>query len=249
LTVDEDLLARCAANCASAYASIAEAMDRPVRRWDDLWAGDLRLPSANSPNSATLLRPMDATGFEDVLERVRGFFTEPGGGYEIWSIWPTPDLSDRGFELFMSPAMVLPPGSDPRPAPPELGIVEADDLARIGHAEALWIEAFEIHGAEPGTIVDESAAQAWRIWVGYVDSRPVATSAAHVSDGQVGIYAVATTPDARGHGYGEALTWAAIASRPDLPAALQASPMGLPVYRRMGFEQVGEFTVWEKPER
>ena len=58
---------------------------------------------------------------------------------------------------------------------------------------------------------------------------------------------MATAADARVRGYGEALSWAATLFRPDLPATLQASDLGLPIYRRMGYEVFGDFTVWEGP--
>lgn len=246
--MSDDIVSRCAANCASAYATLAEAMGRPVERWDDVWAGDLGVPTAQSPNNATPLHPIDAGDLDDLLERLAAFFSGPGGGYQIWSAWPSPDLSHRGFDTFSCPAMVLTPGTDAHPAPSELRIVEVQDRPTLVHAEALWNESFEI-GAEPDTMVDERALDAWRLWVGYVDDRPISSAAAHESHGLVGIYAVATTPSARGRGYGEALTWAAVRSNPDLPAALQASSMGRPVYARMGFEQVGSFRVWERPER
>ena len=245
---DERLYA-CSRNCGNAYASLAEAMGRPSRHWDDVIAGDLGLAVAEAPNSATLLRPMSPSAFDDALERIRGFFSGPGGGFEIWSLWPTPDLSDRGFELFHAPAMILPPATEPPPAPAGLEIVEVDDLAGVGAVESLLIESFELEGSEPGTVLDERALSAWRMWLGTVDGRPVAASAAHASDGYVGVYGVATTPDARGRGFGEALTWAAATSRPGLPAALQASALGRPVYERMGFEVLAPFTVWETAER
>jgi GNAT superfamily N-acetyltransferase len=246
--VSDELIARCAANCASAYASLAQAMGRPVERWEDAWAGDLGLPTPQSPNNATPLRPIDAATLDDLLDRLRAFFTGPGGGYQIWSAWPTPDLSSRGFTTFSCPTMLLRAGAEPRTAPSELRVVLVSDRAALSHAEALWNESFEI-GAEPGTMVDERALDAWRLWVGYVGDRPVSSAAAHESHGLVGIYAVATTPSARGRGYGEAVTWAAVGSNPRLSAALQASSMGRPVYARMGFEQVGTFRVWEMPER
>ena len=112
--------------------------------------------------------------------------------------------------------------------------------------EALWIENFGLARTTPGSVADERALGAWRIWIGYVDGEPVSTSAAVVSDGFVGVYAVATSPMARGNGYGEALTWAAIAADPDLPVTLQASELGERVYRRMGFETVGIFTIWSR---
>ncbi len=246
----DDVLRRAAANCAGAYLSLARAMGMPWQRWDDLCAADLGLPVPTPPNSATLLSPMDEARLDDVVSRVEEFFGRGvGGGYEIWSIWPTPDLGARGYEPFTSPAMTLPVGADPRPVPPELRIVEVDDRDGVRDAEALWIEGFEIDGAEPGRVADERALDAWRIWVGYVNGRPVSSSAAYVSDGFVGVYAVATARDARGRGYGEALTWAAVLAEPSLPATLQASPMGLPVYERMGYRTIAEFTVWEHAER
>jgi hypothetical protein len=42
------------------------------------------------------------------------------------------------------------------------------------------------------------------------------------------------------------MTWAATMSRPELPATLQASSMGRPIYERMGYRTVAEFTVWDR---
>ena len=245
----EARLVACARNCGDAYVALAAAMGRPSHRWDDVWAGDFRLARPEAPNNATLLRPMDGPAFEDALERIRGFFTGPGGGFQIWSLWTTPDLSDRGFELFHSPAMILPSDAEPGPAPAELRIAEVDDGAGVAAVEALWIESFELVGSTPDAIVDERALAAWRLWLGSVDDRPVAVSAAHASDGHVGIYGVVTAPDVRGRGYGEAMTWAAATSEPGMPAALQASALGRPVYERMGFRTLADFTVWETAER
>lgn len=84
---------------------------------------------------------------------------------------------------------------------------------------------------------------ALRAFVGYADGQPVATSIAGRNGTTVGIYSVATVPEARGHGYGTAATWHLL--RDADPgwevAVLQASEMGRPVYERMGFELVREF--------
>ena len=69
---------------------------------------------------------------------------------------------------------------------------------------------------------------------------------------QIGVVAwVATEPDRRRHGYGGLATQAASNRSFELGAkavVLQASPMGLPVYRRLGYRSLCEYTIWSPPE-
>jgi GNAT superfamily N-acetyltransferase len=65
-----------------------------------------------------------------------------------------------------------------------------------------------------------------------------------VSSTVVGVYSVATVPAFRRRGFGEAVTWAAVAADPALPAILQPSPEGAALYRRMGFVPVDRYTKW-----
>jgi hypothetical protein len=80
-----------------------------------------------------------------------------------------------------------------------------------------------------------------RTVVAYAGGRPVAGAMVLVSHGVAGVQYVGTVEDARGRGYGELVTrWVGNAGF-DLGArvaALQASDMGEPVYRRMGYETV-----------
>jgi predicted GNAT family acetyltransferase len=65
-----------------------------------------------------------------------------------------------------------------------------------------------------------------------------------VTHGVAGVYWVGTTPDARGRGLAELCTRAAGNAGFDLGgriASLQASPMGEPVYRRMGYVEVTRY--------
>ena len=55
---------------------------------------------------------------------------------------------------------------------------------------------------------------------------------------------VATIPDARGRGYGEALTWHAARADPSLPAMLLSSDDGRSIYERMGFLPLQRITLW-----
>ena len=79
--------------------------------------------------------------------------------------------------------------------------------------------------------------------VGYLDGRPVATARLSLAGGAAGLYAVATLPEARGHGYGAAVSHACLATGRDLGyriATLQSSDMGFRIYERLGF--VVQFT-------
>jgi predicted GNAT family acetyltransferase len=77
---------------------------------------------------------------------------------------------------------------------------------------------------------------------GSVDDVPVSTALVSVTGTTAGIYNVATPREHRRGGYGEAFTWAAVAEGRRLScdhSALQASPMGAPVYRRMRYVDLG----------
>jgi GNAT superfamily N-acetyltransferase len=150
------------------------------------------------------------------------------------------------------PLHLLPAGATPRPAPDDLHIREVRDRTALHDWERVAIDGFpleEVADAPPGTAVND----AWlddprrRLWVGYVDGRPVAASSAWVEVGINNVTLVATLPDARRHGYGEALTWSATLADPTLPAMLFSSDEGRPVYERMGYLPLLRMTLWYRP--
>jgi hypothetical protein len=243
MPVEDETLQLATRNCAGAYRTWVERLGKRTRVWDDLSCADLELPVALPANGATLLRQPD----DDVLERIGAFFAERRAGpYEIWTLWPIPGLAEAGTPSEPIPCMIRGPGgSSPRP-PAELAIVEAHDETTVSHADGLINEVYGARSA-PGSLLRPGCLdERFRVWVGYQADRPVTTASAYIDDGFVGVYAVATTPDARGHRYGEAVTWAATQCRPEMPATLQASDMGRPIYERMGYRTVAEFTVWER---
>jgi GNAT superfamily N-acetyltransferase len=89
------------------------------------------------------------------------------------------------------------------------------------------------------------------LYVGRVDGRAV-TSGLGVRSGRViGVYDIATVPDARRRGYGAAMTARVVADGVATGcdvAVLQASDMGELIYRRMGFRTVVEYTGYIDPE-
>jgi GNAT superfamily N-acetyltransferase len=247
---NEATLGALAANCGHAYLAGARATGRPWIEDEDLVMSDLGLPIALSANNATVLRPPSYTDAAAHLgDRTEAFFLGPGGGYQVWSLWPDPGLGPFGFSRSTAPCMVRQPRDERRPAPPDLEVVEVADDGGMREVWAIIDEVFG-GGRTPEPLWDARVlSEDYRVWLGRVDGRAVATATASVSDGFVGVYVVATRAEARGRGYGEAVTWAATLSRPELPATLQASDMGKPVYERMGYRTVADFTVWVRSKR
>jgi GNAT superfamily N-acetyltransferase len=168
----------------------------------------------------------------------------------VWVVGPAstpPDLSDRlaaaGVPLVdRETAMALPlAGFTPPPAPAELEIRTVGTGAeRAGFAEVVaanWdppdptVEAVLSAGPvpDPGHLV------------GYVEDRPVCTALLVEAAGVSGLYMVCTLLRYRGRGYGTAVTASALARARSPVAVLQASALGEPVYRRLGFTACGEF--------
>lgn len=86
--------------------------------------------------------------------------------------------------------------------------------------------------------------------VARVDGRAVATAAVLVGAGVAGLYWIATDPAHRKKGIAAALTVAAMTVGRDSGMSvctLQASELGRPVYRRLGFAPVSEIAIFTPP--
>jgi ribosomal protein S18 acetylase RimI-like enzyme len=100
---------------------------------------------------------------------------------------------------------------------------------------------FDHYDDPAGLMADNAVA-----FLAYRGAEPVAIAMTIVNNGVAGIYWVGTTESARGRGLGRTLTAAAVNAGFDLGAelaSLQASPMGEPIYRAMGFEKVFDYRL------
>ncbi|HYL40421.1 MAG TPA: GNAT family N-acetyltransferase, partial [Candidatus Binatus sp.] len=151
------------------------------------------------------------------------------------------------------PGMVLHPLAPVPALPPGLRIETATRATMDRWYQASTV-AWELDDAAadrlpdsvPPHVADDPEV---RLFAGYLDGAPVATSLAVRANDVVGVFAVATTVGSRGRGLGTALTWAAVEAGRGWgcrAAALQASEMGEPVYRRMGFETATRYVTWER---
>src|SRR5262249_17737546 len=106
--------------------------------------------------------------------------------------------------------------------------------------EAEWIAA-------PLPTVDSLAGPMRTAFLAYRDGEPVAGAILYLSHEVAGVGWVGTVPESCGRGYGAAVTASVVAEGRRRGARftnLQASPLGAPVYRRMGFTPPTHYRVF-----
>jgi GNAT superfamily N-acetyltransferase len=87
----------------------------------------------------------------------------------------------------------------------------------------------------------------YRHYLAHADGEAVATTTSVIADDVIGIYNVATVPDARRRGIGRAITLASMrdgALSGCAMAVLQASETGRPVYEALGFRVFADYNLY-----
>ena len=200
-------------------------------------------------------------------------YREAGTGF-VWWVSPHDEPADLGTRLSAAglvlegtaPAMAADLEDVPldEPAPSDLEVVPVTDAATLDEflqvIAADWLEWTD----GEHTDVQRRTLDAWRTqipaklpgepvplrWIGRVDGRVVATSRISIGAGVAGLYAISTLPAHRGHGYGRAMTIAALRAGRALGyriGVLQASDLGYGVYRRLGFRDLFSYGVYVHP--
>lgn len=114
----------------------------------------------------------------------------------------------------------------------------------------IWIRGFVMPAwlEEPlHRLLEYDAAGGFEDFIASLDGIPVAGGSVFYGGGVAGIYNVATLESARGRGIGGAVTRAALLDARDRGyrvGVLQSSPLGLSVYRRLGFTHVCDIGIY-----
>lgn len=250
-SIDDTLLRRFVYAFASRLEAMADARGGRRQRTDAAAFAD---PGSAFvfDNAVTLLQPPIGDAIDEVVDTGSRFFPDEST-WVLVSPWPTPDLSGHGLELVGHPPFMARLGPPPRaPAPPPaLRVHEVTAASNLEDFDRVLVEGYPMPPA--GAIVDPRLLGGQvRLWTGYEEqpgggARPVAVSGANVAHGVVEVEWVAVLPEARGRGYGRAITEVAASCAPGLPAVLLASDDGRPVYERMGFVALQRFTLWWRP--
>ena len=248
--IDDTLLRRFVHNQADVNAAIAQARGGRVDRAHGAFLADAASP-VPFLNQAILDAPV-LRADDPVLDTIDAFFARPGQPATLLSIWPTPDLTTRGWSLMGHPAFVL---RAPRPStyerPSNVDVQLAREPADYETAEQVIVEGYpidEARGEPPGCLIPQASSSiGLEVRLGLIDGEPVAVGEVLISHGVANLCMGATLPHARRHGVWEALVWARVATSPDLPAVAVTSDLSRPGFVRMGFLPVTRLTLWHRP--
>ncbi|HET8627501.1 MAG TPA: GNAT family N-acetyltransferase [Thermomicrobiales bacterium] len=215
--------------------------------------GDVALTAAGLPgpdfNYVAVVGP---TPPARVFALADAFYGDPHGYSVVVEVEAARPLDDelraRGWRLDEEePALALAALPAAPPPPPDgLAIRQVTDEAGLEDFLAVS-ETGRRHVPSLVAALDPDVG----LFVGYVDGRAVATSRLSRLGDVAEIMGVVADPAYRRRGYGTALTWAAVAgaaARGCRAVTLTASPLGYPVYVRMGFAPVCTFRTYLPPE-
>ena len=193
---------------------------------------------------------------ERLIEYADRFFAHGDGRYRLRVREDVGPIDDEAFlavgltRLGGIPCLAMTPRSDAhRAAADGLSMRPVDDARAVDDHVRVVAQGFDFDPEQlaraltPRLLEDGS----WRGYVGYAGGAPVAASQLVVSGATAGIYYVATVESARGRGFGAAITARAMADAAALGCrtiSLQASPMGLPIYERLGFRRVAYYRTY-----
>jgi len=249
-------VARGLAGLIEAYRRLARDSDGgAIEERDHVISVATGIPVAAFNPTFVVEPPRDPAG---AIERVRAFYARNALAGEVNA---SGDAADAIAESARSAGfvaghrilgMLFAPLVATTPAVPGLEVRRVADAATLRTFNDLCAEVFGLD--RPILSVFDNpkmlGTPGFGFHLGFVDGLAVATAMTCCIDGVVLIFNVATRPSHRRRGIGEAMTWCAVNHGLEVGcdlAFLQASPDGLPLYERMGFQHATQMQTWSLP--
>ena len=205
----------------------------------------------------TVTRVDPSVTASDVLALAHDFFAPRGRGYSVQAVDGRDDdiiaaAEAAGFvsqgDAAATPLMVLDEPPAAVDAPEGSRIERVTTIAQVDDIATLCTDAYAVYGmppdVAPACLQPPSIVLAPHLvaYVAYDDAGPVATAQALATHGCAYVQWVATAQRAFKRGFGAAITQATTIGGFELGASmatLMASPMGAPLYRKLGWRDVG----------
>jgi GNAT superfamily N-acetyltransferase len=233
----------------SMEVSYVIGLERPIRRPGVTAALCPTIPHRSVFNSVVY---RDPAALEAALPELARAYEE--AGVLAWTVW-RPEEDARARAALEAGGHVL--DSTPQAMAAPLDEVDAGDGASgldweradgVDEMCAILADAFGLE-PEPTSRVLAGFERVGHIYLARRGGRSVACVAAFDVGGDAGIYYVGTLAEARGAGLATGLMRQALLDareRGCTTTSLQATAMGRPVYRRLGFRELGVIEMWER---
>jgi len=200
------------------------------------------------------------------IERAAEVFSTAGHGVAVW----TRDhidgklegqLASAGYRTMIAlPGMIVEQPLPPQDHPAGVTVRRVETDADRERWVTANLTGFAADDDDRGAVrsafstIDSLVGGPIAGFVAEADGRPVGASMVFVDEPTgIGIVGwVGTVPEYRRRGIGDAVTRAATNAGFALGArlvSLQASPMGLPLYEKLGYRTVAGYKVWFRPEK
>lgn len=165
-----------------------------------------------------------------------------------------PLLSERGYkENRPEKVMTLLSLPDKNVFRRDLEIRRVSNAAELAHFQEIIEKSYSFPADSGPSVITERVMNLpdAELFVGYADQQPACTSMLIKTGPVAGIYWVATLERFRNRGFGKAITVESLVAgrnRDCALASLQASVMGEPVYRKIGFDNPYNYCNYSSPD-
>jgi hypothetical protein len=247
LADDNSLCLRWLRHWSAQLAAFADAAGGRVEADERYLLADHGRPAAFF-NGAVLLAPWpDDAAFHRLVDEIEARTARGAGAVYLWSLWPTPSLRSRGWELDGHPPLMV---RAPGPAEPVAG--PTPERVRTAAAMATWerivVDGYPLDDVRPGTLVASALLDdpRLRFWTSAAGGAPATASAQFVAHGLAGFAMGVTLPAGRRAGHWWRHVQLRLATEPDLWHVGVFSDLSRPGAERAAFVPLVRHTLWHR---